>query len=120
MQNLTGVTAVAGANAIPILESWGLSQPDTIFNDGLNSWIQQVIGAYSAGNPAALANSCLSMYINSQFLNARIMDLLVASCQTYSNDCSHLQAQYDKSKSETTKATQELASHMRSCEQSEV
>ncbi len=45
------------------------------------------------------------------------MDLLVASCQTYSNDCCHLKVQYDKSKSETTKARQELALHMRSCKQ---
>ncbi len=45
------------------------------------------------------------------------MDLLVASCQTYSNDCCHIKAQYDKSKSETSQATQELALHMRSCMQ---
>ncbi len=74
-QNLTEVTAVAGANAVPILESWGLPQPDTITNDGINSWIQQVIGAYSTGNPTALADSYLSMYRNAQFLNAGIMDL---------------------------------------------
>ncbi len=66
-QNLTEVTAVAGASAVPILESWGLPQLDTITNDGINTWIKQVIEAYSAGNPAALANSCLSMYRKASF-----------------------------------------------------
>ncbi len=57
------------------------------------------------------------MYRNAQLLNAGTMDLLSASYQTYSADCSHLQAQHNKSKNETAKATQELVLHMRSCEQ---
>ncbi len=57
-QNVREVTSVAGANDVPILPSWGLPQPDTITNDGINLWIQQVIGAYTTGNPAALVDSC--------------------------------------------------------------
>ncbi len=63
-QNIRKVMSVAGASAVPILESWGLPKPDTVINDGINSWIQQVIGAYTTGNPAVLADSCLSMFRN--------------------------------------------------------
>ncbi len=116
-QSLTEFTAVAGVSAVPIHDSWRLPQPDTITNNGINIWIKQVIETYSTSNPAALADFCLSIYRNAQFLNDGIMDFLVASCQTYINHCCCLKAQYDKSQSETTKATQELALHMRSCEQ---
>ncbi len=82
---------------VPILESWGLPQPDTNTNDGINSWIQQVIGTYTTGNTAVLAYPYLSMYKNAQLLNSGTMDLLLATCQTYINDSSRLQAQYNKS-----------------------
>ncbi len=105
------------ANAVPILESLGLPQPNTITMTGINSWIKQVICAFEAAHPAVLADSCLSMYRNTQILNAWVMDMMRASGQTYGIECSKLVESNQYCESELPKLKEEYALHMRSCQE---
>ncbi len=102
---------------VQVLESWGLPQPDIVTNEGINSWMNQVIRAYSSGNPAVLSDSCMSMYRNAQLLNAGNMDMMRASLQTYSADCAKLLAFKTKCEAELAKNQQEFGLHMRTCQE---
>lgn len=52
--------------------------------------MNQVTALYLAGNPAALANSCCSMYSNIQMLLLGTMDMMKASLETYGSECTTL------------------------------
>ncbi len=116
-QSLIEVEVFAGASAVPILESWGLPQPDTVTNEGINSWMNQVIRAYSSGNLVVLSDSSMSKYRNAQLLNAGTLDMMRASLQTYSADCAKLLAFNTKCKAELAKNQQEFGLHMRTCQE---
>ncbi len=116
-QSLIEVEAVASASAVPILESWGLPQPDTVTNEGINSWMNQVIRTYSSGYAAVLSDSCMSMYRNTQLLNTGTMDQMRASLETYSHDCAKLLAINKKCKADLARNEQEYGLHMRTCQE---
>ncbi len=101
---------------ILILNSWDLPQLGNITQDGMRLWMKQVTALYCAGNPAALADSCNSMYVNAQMFLLCTMDLMKASLETYGSECTTL-VEYNKNlKSELTKLKDEYALHIRNCQ----
>ncbi len=116
-KSLIEVRSELGASAVPLQECWGLPEPNTVTNEGINSWMKQVIEAYTTGNPAVLADSCIYMYTNTQLLNAGTMDMMPASLLTYSNESSNLLATSTACNAELVKLKEEYTLYIRTCQE---